>query len=85
VPIETTDTVGVGDAFTAGAIAALLDGYDLFMAARVGMVLASYRLRAPGYSGPLPRMAVLIEQARAEEEFDFPVQRGLPASKREKH
>ena len=82
VPIETTDTVGAGDAFTAGAIAALLDGHDLFTAARVGMVVASYRLRAPEYSGPLPRMTILVEQAFAGEEDAPPVQRSLTPRKR---
>jgi sugar/nucleoside kinase (ribokinase family) len=82
VPIEATDTVGAGDAFTAGALAALLDGHDLFTAARVGMVVASYKLRAPEYSGPLPRMAVLVEQAFAGEEDAPPVQRNLTPRKR---
>ncbi len=82
IPVETTDTVGVGDAFTAGAIAALLDGYDLFTAARVGMVVASYRLRSPSYSGPLPRLTVLVDQAREGEELDPPAQGGFFVHKR---
>ncbi len=65
VPVESSDTVGVGDAFTAGAITALIDGTNLLTAARVGMLVASYKLRSPNYSGPLPRWAALLEQANA--------------------
>jgi fructokinase len=70
IPVDAADTAGVGDAFTAGALTALVEQQDLFTAARVGMLVADYRLRRPEYSGPLPRWNVLLTQAKAGEESD---------------
>lgn len=72
VPVDATDTHGVGDAFTAGALAALLDGQDLVMAAQVGALVASYVLRAPDSLDPLPRWAALLAQATTEPGMDTP-------------
>ena len=72
VPIDAADSFGVGDAFTAGALAALVDGHSLVTAARVGMLVAGYKLRAPNYTGPLPRWATLVEQVRANDEVQIP-------------
>lgn len=83
VPIEASATSGVGDAFTAGALATLIDGQDLLTAARVGMLVADYRLRRPAYTGPLPRWTALRNQVKAGEDSDTPglIQAGLPAQK----
>jgi len=68
IPVEADDTVGVGDVFTAAAITALIDGHSLVTAARIGTLVASYRLRTMDHAAPLPAWPVLLEQARAEEE-----------------
>jgi fructokinase len=67
VAVETPDAVGAGDAFTAGAITALIRKHDLLTAAQVGTVVAAYMLRAPRDTGPLPRWAALLQQATADD------------------
>jgi sugar/nucleoside kinase (ribokinase family) len=56
----------VGDAFTAAAIIALIDGHSLTMAARIATLVAAYRLQAMDIAAPLPAWRVLVEQARTE-------------------
>ena len=72
VPLDVVEAVGAGDAFTAGALAALVDGHSLVTAARVGMLVSGYKLRSPNYTGPLPRWATLLEQVRAQNETALP-------------
>jgi sugar/nucleoside kinase (ribokinase family) len=67
-PVATDDTAGIGDVFTAAAITALIDGYSLLTAARIGMLVATYRLHAMDHAAPLPAWRVLVEQARDEDE-----------------
>ena len=68
IPIASADTAGVGDAFTAGALAALIDRLDLVTAARIGMTVASYRLRVADRAAPLPAWSLIRDEARAAEE-----------------
>jgi fructokinase len=67
-PIDITDSTGVGDAFTAAAIAALSDGHNLTTAARIATLVAAYRLRAMDLAAPLPAWPVIVEQARSYEQ-----------------
>ncbi len=67
-PIDITDASGAGDAFTAAAIAALLDGHSLTVAARIGTLVAAYRLRTMDLAAPLPAWPVIVEQARSYEQ-----------------
>ena len=68
IPLDVAATSGVGDAFTAAAIMALLDGQTLTTAAQLGMLVASYRLRTPDRAAPLPAWPSLLEQVRMSEE-----------------
>jgi sugar/nucleoside kinase (ribokinase family) len=68
IPIDVVDSSGVGDAFTAAASTALLDGHDLVTAARIATLMASFRLRLPDLAAPLPAWRVIVEQARSYEE-----------------
>ncbi|CAA9221053.1 MAG: hypothetical protein AVDCRST_MAG93-450, partial [uncultured Chloroflexia bacterium] len=52
IPLDVANTSGVGDAFTAAAITALLHGETLTGAARLGTIVASYRLRNPDRAAP---------------------------------
>jgi fructokinase len=62
-PVDVVDTVGAGDAFTAGMIHAGLRGASLSQMAEVGDLCGSYVASQPGATPPLP--PELIEQVRA--------------------
>ncbi len=71
VPIAGASTGGLGDAFTAAAITALLNGESLVGAARLGTLVASLRLRNGDRAAPLPALPILIQQIRAGDDI-FP-------------
>jgi fructokinase len=59
-PIELVDTVGAGDAFTAGLMHAYLRGASLSQMAEIGNLCGSYVASQPGATPPLP--PTLIER-----------------------
>lgn len=69
VPIVTQvkDTTGAGDGFTAGFLAGVLKGYDVEIAARMGLIVASFVLEAIGCQTNLPDWYQM--QTRYEEQF----------------
>ena len=71
IPLAVPSTSGVGDAFTAGAITALLHGESLVGAARLGTLVASLRLRNNDRAAPLPALPILMDQIRAGDDI-FP-------------
>lgn len=69
VPARAVDPIGAGDAFTAGLLFGLDRGAHPLVAARIGAVLASFVLEAPGAQTGLPgleRLAARYEQAWGE-------------------
>ena len=62
-PIKLVDTVGAGDAFTAGLVHAYLRGASLPQMAEIGNLCGSYVAGQPGATPPLS--AELIERIRA--------------------
>ncbi len=63
IPIKVVDTVGAGDAFTAGLIHAYLRGASLSQMAEIGNLCGSYVASQPGATPPLSRE--LIERVGA--------------------
>lgn len=66
IPARVVDPVGAGDAFTAGLLFGLIRGAHPLVAARIGAVVASFVLEAPGAQTGLPdlgRLATRYEQA----------------------
>lgn len=69
VPARVVDPIGAGDAFTAGLLFGLERGAHPLVGARIGAVLASFVLEAPGAQTGLPgleRLAARYEQAWGE-------------------
>lgn len=54
-PIKAVDTVGAGDAFTAGLVHAYLRGASLPQMAEIGNLCGSYVASQPGATPPLSR------------------------------
>jgi sugar/nucleoside kinase (ribokinase family) len=71
MPFGVPSASGVGDAFTAAAIVALLHGESLTGAARLGTIVAGYRLRNKDLAAPLPALPTLFQQVRSNDEV-FP-------------
>lgn len=71
IPLAVPSTSGVGDAFTAAAITALLHGESLVKAAQLGTLVASLRLRNNDRAAPLPALPILLQQIRAGDDI-FP-------------
>ncbi|MCL7417729.1 MAG: carbohydrate kinase [Halalkalicoccus sp.] len=66
-PVDPVDTTGAGDAFTAGAIAALSDGEDLAEAIAFGNAVAATTTTAEGAMTALPDRKSVV-RFRAEHE-----------------
>jgi sugar/nucleoside kinase (ribokinase family) len=62
VPVTAIDPTGAGDAFTAGALAAMLRGWEAPAAARLGAVVASFVVEAWGCQANLPTWAVALDR-----------------------
>ncbi len=71
IPLDVANTAGVGDAFTAAAITALLNGETLTDAARLGTLVAGHLLRNNDRTAPLPSLPALIQQIRSSDDV-FP-------------
>jgi 2-dehydro-3-deoxygluconokinase len=66
--VPVVDTVGAGDAFTAGYLSALLDGLSVEERLRRGVTLGAAAVAAPGDWEGLPTRAELDQVGRAQEE-----------------
>ncbi len=64
VPAAVVDPTGAGDAFTAGAVAAMLRGWDEQAAARLGAVVASFVVEAWGCQTNLPTWPAALDRYR---------------------
>lgn len=64
---QVVDTVGAGDAYTAGLLAGILRDYNLETSARIGSVMASFVLEKIGCQTNLPNWAQM--QSRYESNF----------------
>lgn len=63
-PVEVADTVGAGDAFSAGFLCACLSGYGISKAASIASILGTYVASKPG---SVPEYSKeLIEKLKAE-------------------
>jgi ribokinase len=58
-PVEARDTTGAGDAFLAGLVWGLLEGFEAGEVLRAAAAAAAHNCRAPGAQGGLPDRAEL--------------------------
>jgi fructokinase len=65
------DVTGAGDAFWAGLLMALLDGYPPNEAACVGQILAEAKISTVGPIAQLPDRASLYEQLNAAKQYSI--------------
>ncbi|MDK2953940.1 carbohydrate kinase family protein [Kosmotoga sp. DU53] len=56
---NVVDTTGAGDAFWSGLYHGLLEGFDVFGAAKIGNAAAAFRLETEDKSVPIPSIEVL--------------------------
>jgi 2-dehydro-3-deoxygluconokinase len=68
LPVRAVDTVGAGDAFTAGYLSARLDGEDVSGRLRRGCLLGAFAVGHPGDWEGLPRRdeLALLDLGRGE-------------------
>lgn len=57
---KVVDTTGAGDAFWSGMYLALLNGKDVFEAAKLGSVVAAFRVETVGSDDPIPPAEELV-------------------------
>lgn len=62
--VETIDTTGAGDAFSAGLIWAMLNGYDIEKAAKIANILAAISTTKIGAQNSMPRLEDAMEIIR---------------------
>ncbi len=64
---RVVDTTGAGDAFWSGMYFALSNGKDVFEAARIGSVVAAFRVETVGSDEQIPAMEKLVSKYRLPE------------------
>ena len=70
-PISVVDVTGAGDAFWAGLLTGLLEGMEPVQAARLGQVIAEYKIGVLGPIQEFPEQDFFLSQAGAVSETEL--------------